>query len=159
MWRRTTYPDGNRQMKERPYAITKVVSEAMRSMPEQSTGPEMAVRRLLFSKGQRYQVQYQVPGASRRTIDIAFPRKKVAVFIDGCFWHGCTEHRNIPAHNRDWWKNKIEQNRSRDRDTDEKLRNAGWLVLRYWEHEPAERIVSEVLLAIESRVKLPKRKS
>ena len=131
-------------MKERPAAISKKVSGAMRSMPEHSTGPEMAVRRLLYAKGLRYRVQYPVPGAPRRTIDIAFPGKKVAVFIDGCFWHGCTEHRNIPAHNRDWWKDKIEQNRSRDRDTDEKLHDAGWYVLRYWEHDPAERIVSEV---------------
>lgn len=117
-------------------------------MPEHSTGPEMAVRRLLFAKGLRYRVQYPVPGASRRTIDVAFPGKKVAVFIDGCFWHGCAEHRNIPAHNRNWWKDKIEQNRSRDRDTDEKLSNAGWLVLRYWEHDPVERIVPEVMQAI-----------
>lgn len=120
----------------------------MRSMPEHSTGPEMAVRRLLFAKGLRYRVQYPVPGASRRTIDVAFPGKKVALFIDGCFWHGCTEHRNIPAHNRVWWKDKIEQNRSRDRDTDEKLRNAGWLVLRYWEHDQAEEIVANVLESI-----------
>jgi len=132
-------------MKGRPSAITKVVSEAMRSMPEHSTGPEMAVRRLLFAKGLRYRVQYPVPGASRRTIDIAFPGKKVAVFIDGCFWHGCSEHRNIPAHNRDWWKNKIEQNRTRDRDTDEKLRNVGWLALRFWEHDSAVQIVSKVM--------------
>lgn len=135
-------------MKGRPSAITKAVSGAMRSMPEHSTGPEMAVRRLLFSKGLRYRVQYPVPGASRRTIDIAFPGKKVAVFIDGCFWHGCTEHRNIPAHNRDWWKNKIEQNRSRDRDTDEKLHIAGWLVLRYWEHDAVDRISAEIQEAV-----------
>lgn len=140
-------------MKQRPAAISKTVTKAMRSMPEHSTGPEMAVRRLLFANGIRYRVQYPVPGAFRRTIDIAFPRKKVAVFIDGCFWHGCTEHKNIPAHNRDWWKNKIEQNQSRDRDTDEKLHNAGWLVLRYWEHDPAERIVSEVIDVIGSRDK------
>ncbi len=141
-------------MKERPAAISKKVSGAMRSMPEHSTGPEMAVRRLLYAKGLRYRVQYPVPGAPRRTIDIAFPGKKVAVFIDGCFWHGCTEHRNIPAHNRDWWKDKIEKNRSRDRDTDEKLHDAGWQVLRYWEHDPAERIVLEVHNLFGSREKL-----
>jgi DNA mismatch endonuclease (patch repair protein) len=138
-------------MKGRPPAITKVVSDAMRSMPEHSTGPEMAVRRLLFAKGLRYRVHYPVPGASRRTIDVAFPGKKVAVFIDGCFWHGCTEHRNIPAHNRDWWKNKIEQNRTRDLDTVDKLRNAGWLALRFWEHDPAEQIASEILDNFERR--------
>lgn len=131
-------------MKQRPAAMSKAVSGAMRSMPEHSTGPEMAVRRLLFAKGLRYRVQYPVPGAPRRSIDIAFPGKKIAVFIDGCFWHGCSEHRNIPAHNRDWWQNKIDQNRSRDSDTDEKLRAAGWLVLRFWEHNTTERIVSEI---------------
>jgi len=131
-------------MKGRPAAISKTVSGAMRSMPEHSTGPEMAVRRQLFANGLRYRVQYPVPGTPRRTIDIAFPGKKVAVFIDGCFWHGCSEHRNIPAHNHDWWQNKIDQNRSRDRDTDEKLCDAGWIVLRYWEHDLAEQIVFEV---------------
>lgn len=140
-------------MKGRPPAIKKTISEAMRSMPEHSTGPEMAVRRLLFAKGLRYRVQYPVPGASRRTIDVAFPGKKVAVFIDGCFWHGCTEHRNIPAHNRAWWKDKIEQNRSRDRDTDKKLGDAGWIILRFWEHDPAERIILDVIQAIELRKK------
>jgi len=137
--------------------MSKAVSGAMRSMPEHSTGPEMLVRRLLFAKGLRYRVQYPVPGAPRRSIDIAFPGKKVAVFIDGCFWHGCSEHRNIPAHNRDWWQNKIDQNRLRDKDTNEKLRNAGWLVLRYWEHDPAEQIVAAVISAIIRKSELPKR--
>jgi len=89
-----------------------------------------------------------VLGAPRRSIDIAFPGKKVAVFIDGCFWHGCSEHRNIPAHNRDWWQNKIEENRVRDKDTDEKLRVAGWVVCRFWEHDAAEMIVDKMLKVI-----------
>lgn len=131
-------------MKARPAAISKTVSDAMRRMPEHSTGPEMAVRRLLCQQGLRYRVQFPVPGSPRRSIDIAFPSKKMAVFIDGCFWHGCTEHRNIPEHNRTWWQSKIDQNQSRDGDTDEKLRDAGWLVLRYWEHDSAEQIVSKV---------------
>ncbi len=144
-------------MKGKPPAITKTVSEAMRKMPEQATGPEMVVRRFLFAKGLRYRVQYPVPGEPRRTIDVAFPGKKVAVFIDGCFWHGCTEHRNIPTHNHDWWKNKIEKNQLRDRDTDKKLLSTGWLVLRYWEHDLKERIVSEVLAALESKENNPQR--
>lgn len=131
-------------MTKRPKPISESVSRAMHSMPEHSTGPEMAVRRMLHQRGLRYRVQYPVPGVPRRTIDIAFPGRKIAVFIDGCFWHGCSDHRNIPAHNRDWWQNKIIQNRSRDKDTDEKLRNAGWLVFRYWEHDSVERIVSEI---------------
>lgn len=136
-------------MTKRPKPISDSVSGAMRNMPEHSTGPEMAVRRLLHRGGLRYRVQYPVPGAPRRTIDIAFPGKKVAVFIDGCFWHGCTEHRNIPDHNRDWWQKKIDENRARDRDTDEKLREVGWTVFRFWEHEELEMIVELVLKANE----------
>ena len=143
-------------MAKRPTAISAKVSGAMRSMPEHSTGPEMAVRRLLFSMGLRYRIQYPVPGVPRRSIDIAFPGKKIAVFIDGCFWHGCKEHRNIPAHNRDWWKDKIDQNRSRDRDTDEKLREAGWTVFRFWEHDVVEMIVERVMGAITVEIKQPK---
>lgn len=138
-------------MKQRPVPISEVVSRAMRSMPEHSTGPEMAVRRSIFANGLRYRVQYPVPRAPRRSIDIAFPGIKVAVFIDGCFWHGCLEHRSIPSNNRDWWQNKIDQNRSRDRDTDAKLRSAGWLVLRFWEHESTELIVSKVHEVVEAR--------
>lgn len=134
-------------MGKRPKPISDTVSGAMRSMPEHSTGPEMAVRRLLHRQGLRYRVQYPVPGAPRRTIDIAFPGRKVAVFIDGCFWHGCAEHRNIPAHNRDWWQQKIDENRVRDRDTDEKLRKAGWAIFRFWEHEKTEMIVELVIKA------------
>ena len=117
-------------------------------MPEKGTGPEMAVRRLFFVHSLRYRVHYPVPGAPRRSIDIAFPGRKIAVFIDGCFWHGCTEHRNIPAHNRDWWQNKIDQNRSRDKDTDEKLQEAEWTVFRFWEHDTAEMIVEKMLKVI-----------
>lgn len=138
-------------MKARPAAISKTVTDAMRSMPEHSTGPEMAVRRLLYQQGLRYRVQYPVPGVPRRSIDIAFPGKKIAIFIDGCFWHGCALHRNIPAHNRDWWQDKIDQNRARDCDTDEILRDAGWIALRYWEHDSAEQIVSKVNDVIEKR--------
>lgn len=132
-----------------PKPISDSVSGAMRSMPEHSTGPEMAVRRMLHKRGLRYRVQYPVPGAPRRTIDIAFPGRSIAVFIDGCFWHGCAEHRNIPAHNRDWWQMKIGENRARDLDTDERLKVAGWSVFRFWEHDAVEMIVELVMKANE----------
>ena len=143
-------------MKKHPVAISDKVSGAMRSMPEHSTGPEMAVRRLLYRKGVRYRIQYPVPGAPRRTIDIAFPGRKIAVFIDGCFWHGCSEHRNIPAHNRDWWQKKIDENRSRDRDTDEKLRKAGWEIFRFWEHDAVDKIVERLMSSISMATKRTK---
>lgn len=107
-------------------------------MPESGTGPEILVRRLLFRAGFRYRVQYPVPGRSRRSIDIAFPARKLAIFIDGCFWHGCKEHRNIPANNAQWWAEKIQANRVRDEETDALLMKAGWQVFRFWEHnDPA----------------------
>ena len=128
----------------RPPAKSPQVSDEMRRMPEKSTGPEMKVRKALFKLGFRYRVQYPIPGTQRRSIDIAFPRRKIAIFVDGCFWHGCGEHRTIPKNNYKWWKEKIGKNRDRDHDTDERLRSAGWMVLRYWEHDLAEKIVEDV---------------
>lgn len=120
-------------------------------MPTHSTGPEMMVRKALHKKGMRYRVQYPVPGHPRRSIDIAFPRSKVAVFVDGCFWHGCASHRTIPVNNRAWWKEKIEGNQKRDRETDEHLHAIGWTVLRYWEHDSPEDITVEVVDVVSSR--------
>lgn len=125
----------------KPAAKSETVSRAMRDMPESGTGPEILVRRLLFHSGFRYRVQYPVPGWKRRSIDIAFPGKKLAIFIDGCFWHGCSEHRNIPAHNAQWWTEKIQANRMRDEDTTLLLQEAGWQVFRFWEHDDPTRVV------------------
>jgi DNA mismatch endonuclease (patch repair protein) len=83
----------------------------------------------------RFRVDWPLPGLPRRRADIAFTRRGVAVFVDGCFWHACPEHRTAPASNADWWATKLENNVRRDRDTDEHLRAAGWTVLRFWEHE------------------------
>ena len=106
---------------------------------------ELALRRRLHSLGLRYRVQYPVPGAPRRTIDIAFTRCKLAVFVDGCFWHGCAEHGTSPRSNSEWWQRKLLGNQERDRDTDNLLQERGWTVIRIWEHETlanaAKRIV------------------
>lgn len=128
-----------------PRAKSATVSREMRSMPEAGTHPEMLVRRALFRSGLRFRVQYSVPNRARRSIDIAFPKAKLAVFVDGCFWHGCSDHRNIPAHNHDWWAEKIRQTRSRDLETTQLLEAAGWEVLRYWEHDDAAVILASVL--------------
>ncbi|MFC6396454.1 very short patch repair endonuclease [Luteococcus sanguinis] len=105
------------------------------------TAPELALRRLLHAKGYRYRVGAKVPGMPRRTIDVAFTRKKLAVFVDGCFWHGCPEHCVSPKNNAEWWAAKLEANRARDSDTDAALASAGWRVVRIWEHEtPADAV-------------------
>lgn len=125
-------------------ASNPAVSSRMRKQRSRDTGIELAVRRALFSTGARYRVHYPVPGIRRRTIDIAFPRMKLAVFIDGCFWHGCHVHKTLPASNSGWWRDKLAENRERDRTTDAHLTGCGWRVLRFWEHEESLSIVSEV---------------
>ena len=127
-----------------PGASTPAVSARMSTFPRRDTTPELALRRLLHASGHRYRVNYPVPGRRRRTIDVAFTRSRVAVFIDGCFWHGCPQHGALPASNTGWWENKIRVTKARDADTINSLLSAGWLVLRFWEHEPAEKMVAAV---------------
>jgi DNA mismatch endonuclease (patch repair protein) len=98
------------------------------------TPGELALRSALRALGLRYRVDLALPGTRRRA-DVAFVGAKVAVFVDGCFWHGCPEHGTWPKANAGWWREKIEGNVSRDRDTDLKLSAAGWRVLRFWEHD------------------------
>lgn len=114
------------------------------------TKPEVDVRRLLYARGLRYRVAYPVPGMRRRSIDIAFTKAKVAVFLDGCFWHGCPDHGTRPKANADWWDVKLRRNATRDADTDRVLRAAGWRVLRFWEHEVPETIAARIAAALSS---------
>ena len=109
----------------------------MARAPRRDTAPELALTHVLHAAGLRYRVAYPVPGRRRRTIDIAFTKRKVAVFVDGCFWHACPEHGTQPAANGAWWTTKLAANTARDRDTDRLLQESGWLVLRFWEHQPA----------------------
>ncbi|CAA9520005.1 MAG: Very-short-patch mismatch repair endonuclease (G-T specific) [uncultured Thermoleophilia bacterium] len=102
------------------------------------TGPERALRSELHRLGLRFRLHRRLAGL-RREADVVFGPARVAVFIDGCFWHGCPQHATWPKANADFWRTKIETNRRRDADTDERLAGAGWEVVRIWEHEdPAE---------------------
>ena len=116
----------------------------MRANRRRDTGPELAVRRLLHARGLRYRVDHPLPFDRRRRADVLFPRVRVAVFIDGCFWHGCPKHGTSPRANAEFWRAKIERNRERDADTDRRLREAGWAVLRFWEHEDPADVADEV---------------
>jgi DNA mismatch endonuclease (patch repair protein) len=109
----------------------------MKSQRQRDTAAEMALRSLLHRRGLRFRVHYALPSLRRRA-DIAFPRQRIAVFVDGCFWHGCPEHATWPKQNADWWRDKIEANRRRDADTDARLKEQGWSVVRVWEHEAPE---------------------
>lgn len=127
------------------------VSARMRRQASKDTGVELAVRRLLHASGMRYRVEYPVPGMPRRRIDVAFPRAKVAVLIDGCFWHGCPQHATQPKANADWWRTKLDRNMARDRETTEQLLAAGWIVLRFWEHEAPEAVAARIAEAVQRR--------
>jgi DNA mismatch endonuclease (patch repair protein) len=124
------------------------VSARMSSFPRRDTAPEVALRRLLHARGLRYRVNLPVPGLSRRTIDVAFPRAKIAVFVDGCYWHGCPDHGRVPNSNREWWTEKLRRNQLRDRATAEHLRDTGWEVVRFWEHQPPEQVADLVEQAV-----------
>lgn len=87
----------------------------------------------------------------RRVVDIVFGPKKVAVFVDGCFWHGCPEHGTSSKTNADFWRDKIETNKRRDADTDRRLQESGWTVIRVWEHEDAERAADQICEALEAK--------
>jgi len=112
------------------------------------TSPELAVRRLLHAAGLRYRVNYRPLPGLRRTADIVFTRKKIAVFIDGCFWHSCPIHATSPKTNSSYWLPKLKANLARDVDTNTQLLMGGWTVLRYWAHEDS----AEIALAIRNSV-------
>lgn len=107
----------------------------MQSNRQRDTSPEIAVRRILHAHGLRYRVDVRPEPGIRRRADIVFPRQKLAVFIDGCFWHGCPEHgtRSFKT-NASFWEQKIARNAARDVDTSAQLVAAGWRVVRFWEH-------------------------
>jgi len=118
----------------------------MRANRGADTGPEKALRSALHRAGYRFQKNKRLDLAPDRRVrpDIVFPTLRLAVFVDGCYWHGCREHRSIPATNTEFWKSKIEGTRQRDATHTEWLVSAGWTVLRVWEHEAMEEAVERV---------------
>lgn len=122
----------------------------MQRQRQKDTAAERALRSLLHRRGFRYRVDYLLPGLRRRA-DIAFPTERVAVMVDGCFWHGCPEHGTWPRENADWWREKIERNRARDRDTDARLADAGWVSVRVWEHEDPAEAAARVAAVVSER--------
>lgn len=133
------------EMSLRNYETAPSASRTMRSNRHRDTGPELAVRSLLHARGLRYRVDrlMKVDGVRIRP-DIVFPTPKVAVFIDGCFWHCCPEHSSLPATNTSYWLPKLEANVERDALHSRLLRESGWEVLRFWEHEPPAEVTATV---------------
>ncbi|MBW8485905.1 very short patch repair endonuclease [Actinomadura sp. PM05-2] len=123
----------------------------MQSNKSRDTKPEMALRRAVHAMGLRYRVSARPLPQLRRTADLVFGKAKVAVFVDGCFWHGCPEHHTKAATNAGYWSDKVVRNRERDADTNERLAEAGWAVLRFWEHEDPVKAAAVVAEKVRER--------
>lgn len=127
-----------------PAPLDGATSTRLRRQPRASTKPELALRRELHRRGLRFRVNHAaLPGRP----DVALTRVRVAVFVDGCFWHCCPEHGTLPRNNREWWQDKLDRNVARDRAKDAALADLGWTVLHIWEHEApgaaADRVEAE----------------
>lgn len=133
---------------EGSWASSQAARNTMTSTKGRDTAPELAVRSEVHGRGLRYRVDTRPLEELRRRADLVFRGARVAVFVDGCFWHGCPEHHQEPETNSDFWQDKIAKNRDRDRDTDRRLRDAGWSVVRIWEHEDPETAADRVERAV-----------
>ena len=125
------------------------VSLRMKKIRQRDTSAELALRSELHALGLRYRIQVPVLSKPRRVADVAFKGLRVAVFVDGCFWHGCPQHATWPKQNAEFWRAKILANQQRDRDTDDRLQGDGWTVIRAWAHEPPERVAAKVASIVE----------
>jgi DNA mismatch endonuclease (patch repair protein) len=123
----------------------------MRRVKRRDTAAELRLRSLLHARSLRYYVDRPPLRALRNRADVVFPRAKVAVFVDGCFWHGCPEHIDWPKTNAEWWREKIERNAARDRKVDAQLAAAGWVVIRVWEHDDSELAAERVEAVVRER--------
>lgn len=123
----------------------------MRNTRSRDTRPELALRRELFRRGLRYRVNRRPEPSIRSTADLLFPRARVAVYVDGCFWHSCPDHGNLPRANSEWWRRKLEGTVARDRRNESALADRGWLVIRVWEHERADEAAERIARLVVDR--------
>ena len=129
-------------------------SSRMSRQRRRDTEPELLLRKELHRRGLRYRVDAKLPDMPRRRADVLFSRRKIAVFVDGCFWHSCPLHATTPQNNGAWWQTKLELNVVRDRDTDRRLNEMGWIVLRFWEHENMMLAADAVEAMVRARIPL-----
>jgi DNA mismatch endonuclease (patch repair protein) len=132
-----------------PEPLNNTIRVRMQRQRRRDTALELEIRKALHAHGHRFRVDFRMEPALRTRGDIVFTRKRLVVFIDGCFWHGCPEHATAPKTNAAWWRDKLAANVARDRRVDEQLRLRGWTVLRIWEHEPATDAVARVRAALD----------
>lgn len=136
-----------------PAASSAAVRRRMSRQRQKDTKAELLVRRELHARGLRYRVNSKLESDLRTRADIAWRTLRVAVFIDGCYWHGCPMHATRPKANADWWAEKLDANVRRDRRADEALASRGWTVLRFWEHEEPDDVCNRIAATLVSRRK------
>jgi DNA mismatch endonuclease (patch repair protein) len=123
----------------------------MARVATRDTGPEVALRRELHRRGLRYRVDARPDPSVRGRADLVFGPARVAVYVDGCFWHSCEEHGTLPKSNREWWRTKLNRTVERDRAIERTLRALGWEVVRVWEHEGPVEAADRVAAAVAAR--------
>ena len=126
------------------WATNEATRTSMLGNRSRDTGPELLVRRALHARGLRFRVDLRPEAALRTRADVVFTRRRVAVYIDGCFWHGCPLHGTSPKANADYWTPKLARNVERDRESTAALEALGWVVLRFWSHEPVDEVVERI---------------
>lgn len=126
----------------------------MRRQRERDTGIEREIRTLLHARGHRFRLHRRLLPRSRRETDIVFSGARVAVFVDGCFWHGCPEHMSWPKNNGEFWRHKITENQRRDRETTSRLTEIGWKVIRVWEHDDAAAAADLIAQIVRERARV-----
>lgn len=134
-----------------PAPSSEAALKRMQAARPRDTAPEKALRSSLHNRGLRFRVDQKTIKELNRKADIVFRSAKVAVFVDGCFWHGCPIHGTQAKANAEFWKNKIEQNQARDLDTNKRLEKLGWRVVRVWEHEDPEKASKKILQLVVKR--------
>jgi len=132
--------------------VTAGVRRSMQSNRCVDTKPEVRLRSALHRRGLRFRKHTRPVQALRCTADVVFPTERVAVFVDGCFWHSCPQHGTRPKKNGDWWNAKLDRNVERDRRNDDQLAAEGWCVVRIWEHQPVDEAAALVQSVLQSTI-------
>lgn len=139
---------------DKSFASSASIRRRMQSQPSRDTAPELALRRVLHALGLRYRVDRAPLRGLRRRADVVFGPTRVAVYVDGCFWHVCPQHGTWPRANAEWWKAKLERNKARDVETNVRLEAEDWKVIRVWEHELPEAAAFRIAALVEIRRQL-----
>jgi DNA mismatch endonuclease, patch repair protein len=130
--------DYRKRVEAKPPASSALIRDRMQAQRTRDTDAERSLRSALHRRGYRFRINQKLPLLPRKTIDVVFLTARVAILVDGCFWHGCPLHATWPKANAEWWRKKLDDNRRRDESTNRALVEGGWNVVRVWEHVDAE---------------------